>query len=341
MKNNNKIKILLLIFILYSVYAGHRELFNDLPNKLSNIVSVPAETETAATDVSAQVQAENINNDSRILDIKFSSKEEGSIVQRWFVSVLNWVLDNPRGKAIFKEVALRMLEQQGRIIGHDLLASRYLVQEDNVGTGKEASCADIVEINYNIKTEGAEPQGASVVTLALGSGNMPQGLENGIIGMKEGGKRTITYRSSNVLSKAGRTANNLTAEVTLLSVKQKEPRKNIFGMPFFNKPAQPKGELPLLCGDMVYGLYSITKLDGKVVLDSKDNSQAISFKIGSDEYPNELSDAIIGLPARGAEVFFITTLNTAKAALNPDKKDSRPFPADYPVLLQFKLQERK
>jgi len=71
------------------------------------------------------------------------------------------------------------------------------VTDKVVGTGAAASSGDIVTVNYvGALTNGtvfdaSANHGTTGFTFALGAGQVIQGWDQGIVGMKEGGKRTL------------------------------------------------------------------------------------------------------------------------------------------------------
>lgn len=314
MKWNGPFKVFLFLFIIYAVYAGNKKFFQEAPSKLSNMIQ-PAEQSDA--DSTASVSESDFK-------LKFTPTEENSILQRWFSYGLNQVLDNPNGRAIFREIIQKTLTHQSDLSGHDLVVNRYATQDKIIGKGLQASCGDTVEILYSINVSKESPTKLKAV-LVLGSSTIPDVIESGIVGMKEGGERFVTYPNLAQLrtiiidkNSKDKTLEKITADVILNSVTKAPDLENFLGRPFFGRERKQLIDMPLICGDKVTGFYSVSKLDGTAIYDAKAQNNKISFKIGgeSDKMPRALSDAIMGMHVNKAEVSFITTLGNIKKAFH-------------------------
>lgn len=78
-----------------------------------------------------------------------------------------------------------------------------LIKEDTIsGSGKEAKTGSKVKVNYTGKLpdgtifDSSLNPGRTPFEFTLGEGNVIQGWDQGLIGMKEGGKRTLKIPSS-------------------------------------------------------------------------------------------------------------------------------------------------
>ncbi len=75
-------------------------------------------------------------------------------------------------------------------------ASELKIQDLKIGTGKEAKSGDRVTVNYRgTLTDGTlfdESYGKEPYEFSLGAGEVIKGWDQGVAGMKEGGKRRLT-----------------------------------------------------------------------------------------------------------------------------------------------------
>ncbi len=78
--------------------------------------------------------------------------------------------------------------------GNDASAT-LVVQDEVVGTGAEAAAGDTVSVNYTGKLENGTVFDTSVgkapIEFPLGQGYVIQGWDQGLVGMKVGGKRLL------------------------------------------------------------------------------------------------------------------------------------------------------
>jgi len=70
-----------------------------------------------------------------------------------------------------------------------------VVQDEAVGSGQEARAGDVLTVNYTGRLEDGTifdtSMGAEPISFMIGAGYMIPGWEQGLIGMKEGGKRLL------------------------------------------------------------------------------------------------------------------------------------------------------
>ncbi len=75
------------------------------------------------------------------------------------------------------------------------VATGLIVQDEVVGTGAEAKAGDMVTVHYTGKLENGTVFDTSVgkapIQLPLGVGQVIAGFDQGLVGMKEGGKRLL------------------------------------------------------------------------------------------------------------------------------------------------------
>ena len=97
--------------------------------------------------------------------------------------------------------------------------TKLIVQDVRVGTGREARAGDTVAINY-IATQKDGPEFDNTykknapLSFKVGAGEVIKGLEEGIVGMKEGGKRILVVPSE--LGYGNTPVNTLPAHATLI-----------------------------------------------------------------------------------------------------------------------------
>jgi FKBP-type peptidyl-prolyl cis-trans isomerase FkpA len=105
---------------------------------------------------------------------------------------------------------------------------RLVIEDLVVGTGAEAQTGDTVSVNYTLWLEdGTEIEsnvGGDPFEFTLGAGKVIKGWDQGIVGMKVGGRRRLTIPPKLAYGKAGSGDTippnaTLTFEVELLAVK--------------------------------------------------------------------------------------------------------------------------
>ncbi len=78
--------------------------------------------------------------------------------------------------------------------------TQLVVQDENVGTGAEAAAGSTVTVNYTGKLEDGTVFDTSVgktpISFVLGAGKVIQGWDQGLQGMKVGGKRLLIIPAS-------------------------------------------------------------------------------------------------------------------------------------------------
>lgn len=107
--------------------------------------------------------------------------------------------------------------------------AQFIIEDEVIGTGKEAKGGNDVTVHYvgtltdGTKFDASRNHGDDGFTFTLGAGQVIKGWDQGILGMKEGGKRKLTIPS--FLAYGNRTIGNvipanstLIFEVELLNV---------------------------------------------------------------------------------------------------------------------------
>ncbi|NRA74113.1 MAG: hypothetical protein HRU36_05185 [Rickettsiales bacterium] len=345
-KGKGWIKLFLFLFIIISVYLGNKDFFNKLPRKVKGIIpedkSVIEQSESKDS-ISADTTEEN---SPETLSFEFNSKKSNSFVGNFVSNTLNKILETPKGRGLVKGLLQKIMRQSQEIVGQDLFLSRYLIQDVLIGKGKEAMCGDRVDILYSILNSRSNDVHKKEMRaeIVIGGGTIGINLENGIIGMKEGGKRNIVYpivKASQVAVHEKKQKAQSTI-VNLISIKNKKKLGESLGKPFFGKVEQKYlSDIKLICGDAVKGNYVLSDLKGNVLYDSKKSKKNFSFKIGENKIPIVLSDALIGLSVHKATVSFVASSSNIKNSFNRIKN----FIPEYifskknnnPVILNFNL----
>jgi FKBP-type peptidyl-prolyl cis-trans isomerase len=165
--------------------------------------------------------------------------------------------------------------------------------DQKIGTGEISVCGSEIQIHYQLFIENSTNIDSTKTSnqpaiLTIGDNKYIKGLENGIIGMSEGGKRKIAIPShlayDDTKFSSGIVEKNtpIIAEVELISV-----RNGISTSPITDSETLVKGKTGrfALCGDTVE--IGINNLKGK--------SEKFSFRLGDKNIPLGFNEAIIGM----------------------------------------------
>jgi len=105
------------------------------------------------------------------------------------------------GLTLLVLAAFVLTQSVGQIVGGEkkviTTKSGLKYTEDKVGTGKEAKAGDTVEVHYTGWLKDGKKFDSSrdrnrPFSFPLGAGKVIKGWDEGVAGMKEGGKRTLT-----------------------------------------------------------------------------------------------------------------------------------------------------
>ncbi len=196
------------------------------------------------------------------------------------------------------------------------MSEELKIEELQEGTGKAAENGDIVSVHYTgWLTDGTKFDSSldrdEPIEFPLGFGMVIQGWEQGLLGMKVGGKRRLTIPSDLGYGQAGAGDDippnaTLIFEVELLDA-------NPFSMPADPEPVQPpedEGELEITDtaegtglaasnGDTVSVHYTGCLLDGTKFDSSLDRGEPIEFTLGAGMVIPGWEQGIVGLKEGG------------------------------------------
>jgi len=91
----------------------------------------------------------------------------------------------------------------------DTLPTELTIEDTVVGTGKEATAGESVTVHYTgmlpdgTVFDASRPRGEEGFTFPLGAGMVIAGWDQGVAGMKEGGKRTLIIPPALAYGEAG------------------------------------------------------------------------------------------------------------------------------------------
>jgi len=292
MKLSQMLIVFCVIFIAYALVNKHFTKINALIPRFS------------------ATQNESINLDSKIT---VAPQQEGSIVGNAASSIINKTLENPAGRALFEEMVIKLLSGN-KENSADLMYRSFVFKDKDFGSGEVVSCGDSVQISYKVSSVGAKEDLKKFIpfeeaTLSIGDGAINNNLENGIIGMKEGGVRAVLFTNESNLHKSG--DKNKIADVKLLKIVKKSIKRS-HNKVFLNKSDAYVMGPKILCGDTAAVLYSIYDLDGREIFTSKKDGKVLFFKVG---------DVTTRANAYISEALFGLNKKKAKASIIFDKQD--------------------
>lgn len=256
---------ILLLFIAYVYYEDYRSKHND--SSLINVV-------------------ESQNNTSNPI-VKKESLED---------KVVNTIKKNDTAKAIFEALVKKGVQDKygtGEIREIAARETGTLAIIDILqGDGANLRCGGTAVINYEAFMSNGitfdstfSPKGKSPLTLTTGKNQVIKGLEAGIIGMKEGGKRKISIPAELAFNKTG-FSNSILAkdevisyDVELVAIKD-GPYKNGLAIDISNE-IEGSGNR-VLCGDKVRIRYNLTNIDGAALPNATGDA---TFILGTGSVP--------------------------------------------------------
>ena len=192
------------------------------------------------------------------------------------------------------------------------LIPTVIVNDVKIGTGEPAMCGQAAKVSYEYNSKEGKPLEKGEKEITIGDGQLLQGLELGLIGVKSGGERTVTIPAE--------LAGNL-ASYTQIIAKAKVDFtpfviKSAMGLKFINdKIGTGK---PVNCGDKVMANIKLWKIDGSKVF-SQDN---VEFTIGNSRALIGVDQAIIGMRKGGNRIVIIPP---AYAKSSPNMQNQLPI----------------
>lgn len=308
----SKVTWILVLFIAYAYYT-------DYTNK-HNVTAPPANTEEA------QIQKEESLEDKVVNNLK--KNDTAKVILE---ALVKKAAEDKYGKGEIREIAAR---ETGKLAILDVIR----------GNGAELRCGATAVINYEAFMSNGiafdstkSKSGNSPIAVITGKNQVIKGLEAGIIGMREGGKRKISIPPGLAFSATG-FKNNLLAKdevisynVELVTVKDGAYKNDA------NIESKSENEGTgnnILCGDKVKIRYSINNSDSSS--NTKDYGD-IAFIMGAGNVPIGFELAAANMKAGGHKTVVIPPqlLKTAgKSSLKTGIKlaDNEPIVAEIEVI---------
>jgi len=225
-----------------------------------------------------------------------------------------------------------------------------LVEDLNPGKGDRAMCGQHVTLRYQYELEngdilfssikGGEPEHA-----VIGDGSLLHGLELGLMGMKPGGERKISFppefgfgtvkdmhalKDSDRFTLPGQKDISRSVIVATAQLIDASPAIADSTLPLRVITRRFSGGTTSQCGDNVTLELTIWKMDGTKLFSTTDQGHPLSFRIGTSPLPYGIEQAVIGMAQGGQRTVIIPP--AFSASLNPASPDSADasFPASLP-----------
>jgi peptidylprolyl isomerase len=230
--------------------------------------------------------------------------------------VINKIKENDTAKVVLDALVKKSIEDKyGKKEIREILAlstGSLAIVDVLKGDGAELRCGAQAVINYEAFMSGGivfdttkQKSGYSPLTVATGKNQVIRGLEAGIIGMKEGGKRKISIPpglgfnvpgfENNMISKE----DAISYEVELVAVKDGAYKNDLT----VNVQSQTEGSgKRILCGDKVKIKYSLQDQQGSTL---PGGSEEIEFILGSANVPMGLEFAVADMRIGGRKTVII------------------------------------
>jgi FKBP-type peptidyl-prolyl cis-trans isomerase 2 len=304
------VKYAIVVFMIIAVYSGNAIKIKELASKTTFVIKSFTSNSQAKTseEQKSQLQA----SDENALPFKVSTEQNDSLVSNVTVNVINKILDNPHGRAIFEDVVNKMVTNYHGTLGDDVINKEYIIKDITKGSGKTAMCGDIVTIAYTTQLSSdkilKDISKQEIKQITIGKHSLNRGLENGIIGMLENGQRKIVFSDTHLL-KENQEKNKkdfFVADVILKKIIKNNIQNNNWGV-FVDKESFSVIGPKILCGDSIDAYYTIRTSNGKKLYDSKENKKKINFEIGSQKTPAKISQGLLGLVKNKSKISVVLT----------------------------------
>lgn len=309
-------------FISYAIYAANSQKINSWVDNATNIfnpdsnVEVSRDSDIKKETLSNQKHGAVADTEEELAAFQITTKNDDSMVSNFIVRIINKVLENPHGRAIFKEIANNMVKRYHGLTGEDIANKDFIVKDINVinPNATQAACGNKVKIEYSVTESESLNSGVNspnlkiTETLSIGEFKLNKNLENGIIGMTLGGTRKVIYGKPKTEKSANDKQKYLVADVKLLDLfaKPTKPSNAKVYIEKHNYPAQIFGS-KIICGNNIPTSYKVLDVTGKTLYDSKDISFA--FDIGINNTPDIISNALIDMVKGKTQISIIAKID--------------------------------
>jgi peptidylprolyl isomerase len=195
------------------------------------------------------------------------------------------------------------------------------IEDVITGKGEPLQCAQLATLRYSYATASGTQifsnltPGTSPETVRIGNGEMLPGLEQGILGMRSGGARTITIPPNLAFDPVTdirilrnheqfalkSTKEAVVAKASLLSLAPAAPSSSM-PLRFINGPIG--GGPPAQCGNIVYADITVWKLDGKQLFATTEG-KPIAVTLGASSVPYGIEQGMLGMREGGVRTLII------------------------------------
>ena len=281
----------------------------------------------------------SFRSDSSVITIgadknKSSGEEFSEKVEDVSDKIINKIRQNETGKAVMDALVKKSIEDKFGKGELQVISARNagsLTIVDVVrGSGIELKCGAKAALSYDaflssgIKFDSTIlKEGAAPIAIHIGGGQVIKGLEAGVVGMLEGGRRKISIPAelafdspefTNTLISKGEA---VLYDVTLLKIMD-GPYKT--GMAINTISATIGSGNKVLCGDKVTIRYNISNLAGEPIPHA---SGQIEFVVGGGVVPMGFESAVLNMQSGGSvttQIPYELLASAGKNQLTPEIK---------------------
>ncbi len=287
------ILVLFMIYAYYNEYATHKTPPQNPNTAIAPNAAIISKDDSDKAKAEQNKQEETLSN--KIID-KVRENETGRVLVE---ALVKKSLEEKYGKDDIKVIAAR---KTGALTIIDAIK----------GQGNVLNCGAEAVINYDafmssgIKFDSTKSTGEShPITVKIGSGQILKGLEMGIIGMREGGKRKISIPAELAFNMP-EFKNTLVSkdevvsyDVELLEIKGGPYKTGL--VPDTISITEGTGN-KIFCGDKVKIKYSLSNTEAAPVPEA---SGEVEFKLGSGTVPIGIEFAVLDMQKDGRKTLHI------------------------------------